>query len=287
MGLIAALAFTACAHAQDAALLQDRYAALQARLASGQWQRPLVIDSTQADGVLDGDVHAVVAQPYELVAEALHGARHWCDLLVLHMNVKSCRVSGPGFGTTLSVLLGSKLEQPLASTYRIDFTYQVAALQPAYLRVLLNADAGPMDTANYRVMFEAVPLDAKTSFVHMSYSYAYGFVAGLAMDTYLATIGREKVGFSIVGPASGGTPAYVGGVRGVIERTTMRYYLAIETYLATYRLPEAQQFERRLQDWFTASERYPRQLHEMERDEYVAMKHRQLAQQQVDAPRPN
>lgn len=47
----------------------------------------------------------------------------------------------------------------------------------------------------------------------------------------------------------------------MIERNTMRYYLAIEAYLGAYTLPAAEQPERRLRDWFAAVERYPRQLH--------------------------
>ena len=57
------------------------------------------------------------------------------------------------------------------------------------------------------------------------------------MQGYLATIGRDKVGFSIVGSRADGQPVYVHGTRGVIERNTMRYYVAIEAYLSTMALP--------------------------------------------------
>ena len=42
----------------------------------------------------------------------------------------------------------------------------------------------------------------------------------MAMQTYLATLGRGKSGFTS------------GGIRGEVERNTMRYYLAIDSYLA-------------------------------------------------------
>ena len=38
--------------------------------------------------------------------------------------------------------------------------------------------------------------------------------------------------------------------------------------------PEAQ-VQKRILDWFAATERYPRQLHEMDRGEYVAMKQKE------------
>ena len=98
-----------------------------------------------------------------------------------------------------------------------------------------------MGTKNYRLMLEAVPLDAKRSFVHMSYAYGYGFAARMAMEGYLATLGRNKVGFTITGQGNDGKPVYMGNVRGVVERNTMRYYLAIEAYLGALALPPAEQ----------------------------------------------
>jgi hypothetical protein len=49
-------------------------------------------------------------------------------------------------------------------------------------------------------------------------------------------------------------------MRGAIERNAMRYYLAIEAYLGALSVPTRQQADRRLMDWFDASERYPLQL---------------------------
>jgi hypothetical protein len=117
----------------------------------------------------------------------------------------------------------------------------------------------------------------------MSYSYAYGTAARLAMQAYLATAGRDKVGFSITGKAEDGKPVYVDGVRGVLERNTMRYYLAIEAYLGGMSAPPGEREEKRLRDWFAATERYPIQLHEMERDEYLAMKRHELQRQHLAA----
>src|ERR1700693_3691099 len=71
--LLAAVAVVAVAHAQDAARLHARQTALFAELASSPFQRPLVIESTQADGALKGDVYAVVAHPYSVVGPALQG----------------------------------------------------------------------------------------------------------------------------------------------------------------------------------------------------------------------
>ena len=115
----------------------------------------------------------------------------------------------------------------------------------------------------------------------MSYSYAYGMGARLAMQAYLATIGHDKIGFSITGKNASGAPIYADGVRGVLERNTMRYYLAIESYLGARTVPAPQRLSRRLQDWFSATERYP-QLHEIERDAYLEMKLREVRRQETE-----
>lgn len=273
------------AHGQDAPSLLARHAALQQELANSPFQRPLLLESMQSDGTLKGDIHAIIAHPFGVVRPALVRADNWCDILILHLNVKGCRARGTGSDSVVSVFIGRKVAQPLADAYHVDFNYRVAAGDSDYLQVLLDADAGPLGTRNYRIALEVVPLDAGRSFVYMTYSYSYGLAATLAMKAYLGTTGRGKVGFSIVGYRPDGAPIYIEGERGVVERNTMRYYLAIEAYLGAHGLLPAQQAERRLRDWFDAIERYPRQLHELEHDEYLRMKRAELARQRTISPR--
>jgi hypothetical protein len=206
-------------------------------------------------------------------------------LLILHLNVKGCVSTGKPPKEVLSLAVGRKFDQPISDTYKVDFGYAMPAATPDYLKVQMAAADGPMGTYNYRLALEAVPLDANRSFVHMSYAYAYGMAARLAMQTYLATVGRDKVGFSVTGKEAGGKPVYIGGVRGVVERNTMRYYLAIEAYLGALATPVAQRTEKSLNDWFTAVERYPVQLHEMERADYMAMKRNEIQRQRTGEPR--
>ncbi len=273
---------TGLACAQDAASLRARHAALQEQLARNQFQRPLHLESSQTDGDLKGEIFSVVDWPYATVQAALQGTDHWCDLLMVHLLVKDCR-AGNAQAPTLGLVVARTWDQPLDAAHHIDLHYKLAAATPDYLHVQLSAEAGPMGTKNYRLMLEAVPLDAKRTFIHMSYAYGYGFAARMAMEAYLATVGRHKVGFSITGRGSDGKPVYIGNVRGVVERNTMRYYLAVEAYLGALALPPAEQSERRMRDWYTSIERYPVQLHELERSEYLEMKRREVQRQQAAA----
>ena len=267
------------AHAQNAASLQARHAALREALASNVFQRPVTLESSEQSSTLKGDVYARIAQPFTVVGPALQGVAHWCELLILHQNVKYCRPEVPRTADILSVNVGRKFDQPLGDTQLFKFHYQTVASKQDYLQVVLKADVGPLGTSNYRIMLEVVAIDAQRSFLHMSYSYSYGMAARIAMQGYLTTAGRDKVGFSTVGGKTKGKPHYIGGTRGVVERNTMRYYLAIEAYLAALSVAEPLRFEKRLSDWYDAVERYPRQLHELERGEYLDMKRREIKRQ--------
>jgi hypothetical protein len=280
LALLLALAALSPAQAQDAAQLRARHAALSDQLGNSPFQRPLHLESAQTSGDLKGDVYTVVEHPFATVGQALKGMDHWCDILILHLNVKHCRATNGPPADILSVSVGRKFDQPLDQTYRVDFNYSVAAAGADYLQVQLSADNGPLSTRNYRIMLEATPLDGRRSFLHMSYSYAYGAAARIATQAYLATLGAGKVGFSVVERRPDGQPVYVGNVRGVVERNTMRYYLCIEAYLGAYSAPASEQVEKRLRDWYAATERYALQLHELKQNEYLDMKRKEVQRQQ-------
>jgi hypothetical protein len=261
------------AAAPDAEALRARYAELEGRLADNQFKRPLHLESVETPKQLEGDIYAVVDHPFATVSAALREPAQWCDVLILHLNTKFCRAGSGG----LSVAVGKKHDQPLNDAYRVEFNYSIAALTPDYFDIRLGARNGPMGTSNYRIRLEATPLREGKTFLHLSYSYTYNLAARMAMQAYLGTIGRDKVGFT---RTPGGASGYIGGVRGVVERNTMRYYLAIDAYLAALSAPVPEQFEKRVNNWFAFTERYPRQLHEIDRKEYLDMKRNEYARQQ-------
>ncbi len=273
--------FTAqAADGHSAAALKAKYTELAPQLKNNQFQRPLVLNSAEFTGSLKGDIYAVVDYPFAAVNTAFNGTEHWCDMLILHLNTKYCRASNEGGVGRLAVSIGKKHDQPLADAYRVNFTFGVAASTPDYLDVVLGSRDGPMGTSDYKILLEAVPLDAGHSFIHLTYSYSYGMAARIAMKAYLATVGSGKVGFTRSG--TGGADDYIGGVRGVVERNTMRYYLAIDSYLsASGRSAGGEQLDKRLNNWFAATERYARQLHEVERDDYLQMKRSEYQRQQT------
>lgn len=263
--------------AQNSSTLQQTYHRLLPQLRNNAFHRPLVLQSGEPQSRVQGDVYAEIGQPFSLVEKALSAPSAWCEVLMLHLNVKACR-AWPG-GDGLDLYLGSKRDQPLADTSKLAFAFQQTGRTPGSLDVAMLSAGGPLGTSDYRIRLEATPVADGRSFLHLAYSYRYGLSARLATETYLATRGRGKRGFSLSGHDQSGQPLYQDGVRGVVERNTMRYYLAIEVYLASLNLAAAQRGEQRLSDWYAATERYPAQLHELERTEYLAMKRRELQRQ--------
>ncbi|MCR4298713.1 MAG: hypothetical protein NUV75_08180 [Gallionella sp.] len=265
----------------SAASLRAKFTELGDQLRNNQFQRPLYLDSAESSHDLKGEIYAVVDYPFAAVNMALNNSAHWCDVLILHLNVKYCHASSNKAGTVLSVNLGRKYFQPLADAYRAEFNYRGLIAMPDYFAVELNAKDGPLSTHDYRIWIEATPLENGRTFLHFTYAYAFGFTGRIAMQGYLATIGRDKVGFTVTGKQPNGQPDYIQGVRGVVERNTMRYYLAIDVYLAALTTPPKERLEKQLQLWYDATEQYARQLHEVERDDYLEMKRKEYQRQQV------
>ena len=277
---LAVVSWGAQAQPDPLATLRDQYRALDERLQRNPFGRPLVLESTETSNRVTGEIYATIAYPFNAVMAGLNNPDHWCDVISLHINTKYCRAATASSGTTLEVRIGKKTPQEVADATRVDFDYRVLAASPEYLDIALNAKNGPMGTSDYRIELEAVALPNARTFIHLTYSYAFNFAGRLAMQTYLNTLARDKVGFTAANQRSDGQPAYVSGMRGLVERNAMRYYLAINSFLESASSAPAAQFERRLQSWFAATEQYPRQLHEVDRADYLRMKRAENARQQ-------
>lgn len=281
--LLASFAAAAQSAPQSAAqALARREGELAVALQESPFRRPLHIESSESGDAARGDVYARLPHPFALIASALARPAQWCDVLILHLNVKHC-VAGTG---ELTLYLGSKHEQPLLQAFRLQLRQETVVSGPDYLQVQMLAGTGPLGTRDYRITLEAIPSGDGLSFMHFRYGVSYGLVARLAMKGYMSTVGREKIGFSVVKDEASGTTRPIDGPRAAVERNAMRYALAIAVYLDSLGLPPATGVEERLTDWFDATEQYAAQLHEIERAEYLAMKRHELARAAPEAVEP-
>lgn len=274
-----ALAVEALNPENQAQTLNKKYTELSKQLKNNQFDRPLYLNSAESPNNLKGEIYAVINHPFAKVNGALNNPDHWCDVLILHLNVKYCQAAKQKNGTVLNVNLGKKYDQPLDDTSRVEFSYLELISSADYFAIQLNAEKGPLGTSDYRIMIESTPLKDGQTFLHFTYTYSFGLSGRLAMKTYLATIGRDKVGFTTTDKHTSAQPDYIQGVRGVVERNTMRYYLAIDAYLATLNAPAESLPEARFKLWYANSENYARQLHEVEQEEYMTMKRKEYKRQ--------
>jgi len=275
--------------------LAARFEQLRRQGAVQLGQQPVFLQSTEAPERLEGEVLALIDHPVLQVRTALAQAAVWCDILILHLNVKYCRAarrSGPaGAVDTLEVGLGRKYDEPLSGVHWLGFRFRAgtSAVGPASPpgasppAVELLAPEGPLDTRDIRITVQTSEAPGGRTLLQLRYAYAQGPAARWALQAYLGTVGRHKVGFSLVPQRAdhpGGPLEPVTGVRGLLERNTVRYYLAVDAYLEALALPQAQQLERRLLEWFAATERHPRQLRELDWEAYVQMKRLEVRRQQ-------
>lgn len=248
-----------------------KYPALGSKLQKNQFGAPIYLESTENDGSQQVDMYGVFNYPFEAVSRALQSPANWCDITSLHINIKACTARKSGDHWQLTVYSGRKYYQAPAETYPLKLTFKVAAEERDYLSLKLSADDGPLRTKDHRIRLEAAPLDHGRTFLHFSYAYRHGAMANLAIKTYFATLARDKYGFTVL-PGGDGRQNFIGGVRGAVERNTVRYYLALQTYLDTLAYPESQRFEARLNRWYDLTSRYPKQLKEQEKVEYLSTK---------------
>jgi hypothetical protein len=256
----------------SATALREQHRKLAGQLAASPLRRPVHLESAETDGGLQGDVYAVVDHPLEQVRAALADGAQWCEMLLLHINNRRCRVSRKPEGETLTLSVVPRYDKPLEDAFELGFVHRVAAASRDYLDIKLSAESGPLGTSNYRVTLEAVPLGERQTFLHFGYAYDHNMVARLATMAYLATFGSHKIGFTVVGKTPNGEPDYIRGLRGLMERNAMRYFLTLDAYLAGLGTPPTERAEKRLRRWFELSEQYPAQLHEIDLATYLEQK---------------
>ena len=269
---LALLAVLACTPAfADAQALHEKYSAQREVLENNAFQAPINLISHVTEDLAQGEVYAVMATPFDTLRAVLSKPDEWCGMIILHVNIKACTYdTGPD--TQMHFYVGHKEYETPDQAFALQYRFRVTKSSPEELVVALSAPQGPLGTRNYRMELEAVPLGAGRSFLHFSYAYNYNWVSRLALDTYLATLGRDKIGFTVTGRDDNQQPIYIKGIQGIVERNSMRYFLAIQATLDTVNTSPQGSTEMRFNKWYALIQRYPRQLVEYTREEYLERK---------------
>ncbi|MDJ0833364.1 MAG: hypothetical protein QNJ69_07545 [Gammaproteobacteria bacterium] len=244
---------------------------------------PLSLASVEQDDLLQGQVLGIIEHDYATARAIFTRPDHWCDTLLLHLNTKACTYQNAS-ATRIDLFSGRKFYQPIKKAKPISLDFAIIDNRDDFVRVQLHGAKGPLGTSDYAIELSAMALpstkagtaDQQRSLLRLRFSYRTTWLARQMMNLYLSQMARDKVGFTIVDQHQQ-PPVYIGGLQGIIERNTMRYYLAIHTRLDGVKHAHSmhQQFSR----WFDATEKYHRQLHEVSKTDYLQAKQRELANQ--------
>lgn len=241
---------------------------------------PVLVESDRRGSVYSGSLHAILDYPYAQVAETLRVARNWCEIAPLHLNIKACTLEPQAAGRArLTFYSGRKHYQAPDQEHALAFRYEINAARPEHFEVSLVPDRAPQQLGAEPIVFQAMPLAAGRTLLHVRFTQRSTLWTRMAAQGYFATLGNGKVGFSVTGTDRNGRPVYVDGVEGAIERNAVRYYLALQAFLATQGAAAADRFQQRLNRWFDLTEQYRPQLHEMDKDAYLDHKRREREQQ--------
>ena len=233
--------------------------------------RPLNISSQESKEHLNSDLFATVEYDMATINIAAISPERWCEVMLLLSNSQACEANSSKDNDTLNVFISSSKTADSSGATPTEFKLRVQSATKDYIEAALVASAGPMGIRNISLRLQAIPLTTTRSFVHFQYSYDTQWLGSMAMQTYLQTAGQGKVGFTSVSGANV-SATFIDGVRGVIERNTMRYFLGFDCALAFNTQANPQRFNSMAHCWYEQVEKYPVQLHEMHRTEYLNMK---------------
>lgn len=234
--------------------------------------------SHEEKGSITAEIRGTIDYPFSQLSGALTNPSSWCEFLPLVFNIKSCVQESRGDQDLLTLYVGRKFFETPEEAMQIEYVFRVQEQSKNRLRMLLFAPRGPHGTRDYRIEVEANADPQGRTWLRLNSSFRPSLRSDMATRAYLATSGREKIGFSIRG-YEGTKPVYVNGTRGIIERNVMRYYLALKSFLDTLHLPEKERLEARLHTWYRLTEHYPRQLHEMDKETYLKAKRQERRNQ--------
>ena len=245
--------------------LRAKYAALEPQLRNSQFQGPLYLDSVETRAAARATSMAWSSIPSPASSAALAKPANWCDILILHLNIKYCRGNaGPGYPAG-GAGRAAKYDQPVTEASLLAFAWRAVAATP---RVPGRRARRPRAARSERATIGSCWRRCRSRAAAPSSTWAMrsatAALGQLAMSTYLATIGRDKVGFTPAARPIGGSRATSAEPGAWPSATPCATTWRSTPSWRALSAPPAEQLENAgWRHWFAATEKYPAQLHEM------------------------
>ena len=239
------------------------------------------ISSLMENNISTGHAFSILEHPYSDLVSLLSSVENWCIAVIVNVNIKTCTYEYETADLKfLSLYVEDEHYVTPENAYHIRYQYEVVHQGKDYLYVKMDAIDGPYDTGDYLFIVEIIPLGENRSFIHLAYSAHFGLISRILLNTYLATIGRNKFGFTIIDQRKDGQPKYITGIKAVMERNTARYLLAFATYLETLTVRPENRFMASLKRWHSYTKLFEPQLYELNESDYLSNKQREFSNQQ-------
>lgn len=238
-------------------------------------EKPFYLQATNTKETESGEAAVYLPLSLNDVESALGTLSNWCDILPLHINVKSCTYNLAGDQMTL--YMGRKHYQTPDEAFELVYSFNTVSADN-YFAAIAHADEGPLSTSDYQIILEFTNIDGKT-FGRIYVANHQSWISRKGMDVYLSTLGKDKQGIEVIDHDAQGKPIYSSGAKGVAERNLVRYYLAFMTFFERRSEGDGEKrYEAQLHDWFASTEQFS-QLYEMTETEYLDSKHRERQNQ--------
>jgi len=234
---------------------------------------PIYLETVQKEKVLNVNLLGLFPFKFSDVAEVVARPASYCEFLPLMLNVKSCVITEINPVTRMKFYVAGKHYTPPLASYRIHAVFRLVDRTSEKIRIRLESEEDSAGKTGYDVDLVAIPLEGQT-LLYLKSRYAPGRVTRMATNTYVNVFAHDKPGFTEI-QKPGGEKKLITGFPAVIERSSVRAYLALKAYMINFHLPPAKRFEACLGTWYDLNRPYKKQLYELERDEYLQIKRRE------------
>lgn len=253
--------------------MREHYRELTENVATNPFRAPLSVASTETAERVTAEVFGVFDAPFAEVARAIAEPARVCDFISLNIFIKACTWKAANAPTEMTWFMGRKDYATPDADSVVSYSYNIDARTSEAVQVTLRAPEAMMGVTDSSIVFNALSIDGRT-LIHVQAGYTPSLQSRMAIGTYLATFGRNKIGFTTQ-PGADGRAVPVKGAQALIERNTMRYFLALQAYLDTRALPVEQHESASIARWFELTERYHDVLYEIPREQYIENKTRE------------
>ncbi len=238
-------------------------------------ENPFYLQAENTKEIESGEAAVYIPLSVKEVSSALGTLGNWCNILPLHINVKTCTYNLAGNEMTL--YMGRKHYQTPDEAFELVYSFKTISTDN-YFAAIAHADEGPLSTSDYQIKLEFTNIDGKT-FGRIFVANHQSWISRKGMNVYLSTLGKDKKGIKVTEGDAQGNPVYSSGAEGVAERNLVRYYFAFMTFFDRFTETNTEKrYEAQLHDWFKRTEKFP-QLNEMSESEYLDSKHRERRNQ--------